>query len=130
MLLALGAWLLTQLARRWNRQDAARWFYVGLAAAIVLSLASAAALLAGPWLTQLDPTLDVYPATVWLLSLWAAAHCVLGVLMHGYCLARRWAGRMTAQYDIDINNVALYWHFCAITVVVTVATIAGFPLVA
>ena len=50
--------------------------------------------------------------------------------MQLYCLARRLAGCMTARYDIDITNVALYWHFNAITVVVTVAVIAGFPLVA
>ena len=50
--------------------------------------------------------------------------------MQLYCVARRLAGRMTARYDIDITNVALYWHFTAITVVVTVAVIAGFPLVA
>jgi hypothetical protein len=43
---------------------------------------------------------------------------------------RRLAGRMTARYDIDITNVALYWHFTALTAVITVAVIAGFPLVA
>jgi cytochrome c oxidase subunit I+III len=37
---------------------------------------------------------------------------------------------MTARYDIDITNVALYWHFTAFTAVVTIAVIAGFPLVA
>jgi cytochrome c oxidase subunit I+III len=37
---------------------------------------------------------------------------------------------MTARYDIDITNVALYWHFTAIMVGVTVAVIAAFPLVA
>jgi cytochrome c oxidase subunit I+III len=50
--------------------------------------------------------------------------------MQLYCLARRLTGRMTARYDIDITNVALAWHFIAITVVITVAVIAGFPLVA
>ena len=54
---------------------------------------------------------------------------VVGVIMQVYCLARRLAGRMTARHDIDITNVALYWHFAAITVVITVAVIAGFPLV-
>jgi cytochrome c oxidase subunit I+III len=37
---------------------------------------------------------------------------------------------MTARYDIDITNVTLYWHFTVIMVIVTVAVIAGFPLVA
>ena len=37
---------------------------------------------------------------------------------------------MTARHDIDITNVALYWHFAIVTTLVTVAVIAGFPLVA
>jgi len=49
--------------------------------------------------------------------------------MQLYCIARRMAGRMTACYNGDITNVALYWHFTALTSVVTVAVIAGFPLV-
>jgi cytochrome c oxidase subunit I+III len=49
--------------------------------------------------------------------------------MQAYCVARRMARRMTAQHDMDIVNVALYWHFVALTVALTVAVIAGFPLV-
>jgi cytochrome c oxidase subunit I+III len=48
--------------------------------------------------------------------------------MQLYCIARRLAGRMTARYDMDIHNVALYWHFTALTAAITVAVIAGFPL--
>ena len=33
-------------------------------------------------------------------------------------------------FDIDIRNVVLYWHFALIMTLVTVATVAGFPLVA
>jgi cytochrome c oxidase subunit I+III len=50
--------------------------------------------------------------------------------MQLYCAARRLAGRMSARHDIDIANVALYWHFAALTAVMTVAVIAGFPLLA
>jgi cytochrome c oxidase subunit I+III len=35
---------------------------------------------------------------------------------------------MTAQHDQDIVNVTLYWHFVAVTAFITVAVIAGFPL--
>jgi cytochrome c oxidase subunit I+III len=31
---------------------------------------------------------------------------------------------------MDIRNVALYWHFTAATAAITVAVVAGFPLVA
>ena len=51
------------------------------------------------------------------------------MIMHFYCVARRLAGRMTARYDIEIQNVALYWHFAVLTAVITVLVIAGFPLV-
>jgi cytochrome c oxidase subunit I+III len=67
---------------------------------------------------------------VWVLVLWTAVHIAVGVIMQLYCIARRMAGRMTARYDIDIANVTLYWHFIAITVVITIVVIAGFPLVA
>lgn len=127
--LLLSAWALTLLARRWNRQDRAKRFYPGLIAAAALAVTGVGALLAGPWLTGLDPETGVYPATVWVLAGWTGFHVSLGILMQGYCLARRMAGRMTAQHDIDMNNVALYWHFMAITVVITVAVIGGFPLV-
>lgn len=49
--------------------------------------------------------------------------------MQLYCVARRLAGRMTARLDAEIVNVALYWHFTALTAVMTVAVIAGFPVV-
>ena len=128
--LILLAWSLTLFSRRLNSADRAGGFYLSLGLSTVAAAAGAAALLAGPWLTNLDPTAHVYQATVWLLLIWSAGHAVLGIIMNGYCLARRLAGRMTAQYDIDIANVALYWHFAALTTVVTVAVVAGFPAVA
>jgi len=127
--LLTGAWALTALARRWNKRDRAMGFYAGLLTAGALAVAGGAALIAGPWLTGLDPKSHVYPAIVWALVIWTAFHIGLGVIMQGYCLARRLAGRMTARHDIDIANVTLYWHFTVITVVITVAVIAGFPLV-
>ena len=118
----------TLLARRWNRHDSAVGFYAGVLLAVGLAIAGAAALIAAPWFTGLDPTSHVYPATVWILVIWTAAQVFVGVIMQLYCLARRIAGRMTARYDSDISNVALYWHFTALTAAITVAVIAGFPL--
>ncbi|MGH9310167.1 MAG: hypothetical protein ACRD1U_12380 [Vicinamibacterales bacterium] len=125
--LTFGAWLLTLAARHWNRQDAPGRFYTAIAAAALLAAAGGAALIAGPWRTALDPESHVYAAIVWTLIIWSAAHLALGIIMHAYCAARRLAGRMTAEHDQDIVNVALYWHFATFTVTVTVAVVAGFP---
>ncbi len=127
--LLLASWALTLLARRTNRENRATLFYVAMGSALATALAGGAAILAGPWLTGLDPKSHVYAATVWILAIWTAGHAVTGVIMQLYVIARRLAGRMTARYDIDIQNVALYWHFAAITAVITVLVIAGFPLV-
>jgi cytochrome c oxidase subunit I+III len=128
--LLLGAWVLTLLARRWNKHDHANRFYMAILLAVALSITGAAALCFAPWTTGLDPTSHVYPATVWILVGWTAVHVAIGVIMHLYCAARRLAGRMTYRYDADIVNVALYWHFLALTIFITVVVIAGFPLVA
>ena len=125
----LAAWGLTVLARRWNRSDNPVRFYLAMGTSIALAAAGGGALVAGPWLTGLDPSRHVYTATVWLLVLWTVCHVILGIIMHIYCVARRIAGWMTAQRDIDIVNVTLFWHFTALTALLTVAVIAGFPLV-
>jgi cytochrome c oxidase subunit I+III len=128
--LLLGSWALTLFARRWNGGGRTGAFYGGLCGAAALSVAGSLALIAGPWTSGLDPASHVYPAIVWVLVLWTVVHAAAGLIMQLYCVARRLSGRMTAKYDIDIHNVALYWHFMAFTAALTVAVIAGFPLVA
>jgi cytochrome c oxidase subunit I+III len=128
--LLLCAWLLTWWARRCNRAGRALPFYAALAAGCVLALAGGGALFMGPWSSGLSPTAHAYPATVWLLVCWTLAHVAVAVIMSSYCLARRLAGRMTAQHDIDIQNTTLFWHFTMLTVAITTLVIAGFPLVA
>jgi cytochrome c oxidase subunit I+III len=125
--LLAAAWGSTLLGRRWNRRDQALGFYAGLLGGAALAAAGGAALIAGPYATGLDPTANVYGATVWLLVLWTVLHVALGIIMQLYCVARRLAGHMTARHAIDIGNVALYWHFTLLTAVMTVLVVAGFP---
>jgi cytochrome c oxidase subunit I+III len=125
--LVAGAWGMMRIGERWNRDAQPRRFRAALAAAVILALAGAAALLAGPWATGLEPTRHVYPAMVWVLVLWTAFHVLIGVIMQLYCVARSIAGRLTAEHDIDIHNVVLYWHFALVTVFGTVLVIAGVP---
>jgi cytochrome c oxidase subunit I+III len=127
-LLLVGAWLSVQLARIWNRRDQAGWFYVAGAMACALAATGSLALLMGPHAAGLDPTSHSYPATVWLLVSWSVVHMALGLIMLGFCLVGRIAGRVTAEHDMDLQNTGLYWHFAALTAVITAAVIGGFPL--
>jgi heme/copper-type cytochrome/quinol oxidase subunit 3 len=128
-LLALASWGATLAARIVNRARRVKAARLLLAIAPLAALAAGGALLAGPWLTDLDPTAHAYPAIVWALALWTALHLATGALMQGYVLARSIWGRMTPEYDADIWNVTLYWHFAVFGALMTAATIGGFPLV-
>ncbi|WP_245906114.1 cytochrome c oxidase subunit I [Teichococcus aestuarii] len=130
LLAALGAWGAMLWARARNTAGQAGGLRLGLLAAVLLALASGGAMLMGPWANGLEPTTHAYPAAVWVLLGWAALHLAVGVIMTLYALARSLAGKLTREHDIDIHNVVLYWHFAAITAVVTLATVALFPLLA
>ncbi|MGQ9424492.1 cytochrome c oxidase subunit I [Gilvimarinus sp. F26214L] len=125
----LGAWLLTLAAARCNKRDRSAGFYGTLLAAVILNISGMYSLFAGPWHNALIASEHAYPATVWVLVIWTLLHLGIGLIMQLYCIARRAAGAMTGQWDTDIRNVSLYWHFMALTVVITVSVIALFPLV-
>jgi heme/copper-type cytochrome/quinol oxidase subunit 3 len=99
-----------------------------LVAGIVGAIAGSAALMAGPWFTGLDPTSHSYPAIVWALVVWIVAHFAAGVIMQAYCLARSMFDMLTPQYDAELWNITLYWHFAAFCGVLTALVIGGFPL--
>ncbi|MBC8130252.1 MAG: cytochrome c oxidase subunit I [Rhizobiaceae bacterium] len=123
-----AAWIGARLSLVVNRSGRVPLARLLMGGSGFLALLAAAALLYAPHTTGLDPTTHVYPAIVWTLCIWTALHAAVGALMLFYCLARSFAGLLTPVYDIDMANVALYWHFMAVTAVVTVATIALFPL--
>ena len=75
----------------------------------------------------MDPTAHVYPAIVWVLAIWVAAHGAVGIFMQLYCLARSLAGMLTPRYDAELRNIALYWHFMLVTAFVTFTVIGLFP---
>lgn len=129
LVMLLAAWLLTLLARHANARGHALLFHGSLLAGVLLASAGSVSLVLAPLDAGMDPQAHVYPAIVWVLVGWTALHIVLGIVMQLYAIARRAAGRLSAQHDIDIHVVALYWHFVAITAFVTVAVIAGFPRV-
>jgi cytochrome c oxidase subunit I+III len=128
--LIVTAWILMILARRWNAKDQPGAFYAATTLVLGLTVAAGAALAAGPLLYEMDPKRHVYDATVWVLVIWSGLHLLLAFLFVGYTMARRLAGQTTARHEIEVANTTLCWHFTALTVVVTVAVIAGFPLVA
>jgi cytochrome c oxidase subunit I len=125
--LTLVTWGLTLAARVTNARGR-----MGMARGLLVlgafgAVATALALVAGPWTTGLDPTSHAYPAIVCALVLWVIAHLGVGVIAQTYCLARSLAGRMTDRYDADLWNTTLYWHFTAFSALLTAAVIGGFP---
>ena len=126
--LTLLSWAMTVAARELNARGQVTAARGLLALGIAVTLASLFAGLAGPWLTGLAPKLHVYGAIVWTLAIWTATHAGVGVICQSYTLARSIAGRMTPEHDADIRNITVYFHFLALTAIVTYATIGLFPL--
>ncbi|HZH05154.1 MAG TPA: cbb3-type cytochrome c oxidase subunit I, partial [Lautropia sp.] len=125
-LIVLG-WALTILAREVNARNRVPFARGALAAAAIATFAGGLAGLAGPWFTGLDPKLHVYPAIVWVLVIWIAAHAAVGAIMQAYTLARSLAGRMTPTHDGDVRNITVYEHFLVLSAVITFPVIAFFP---
>ncbi|RZL30250.1 MAG: hypothetical protein EOP35_24130 [Rubrivivax sp.] len=130
LVLFAHAWGAARIALPLNRSGRVAAARLAMAGGGVLAIAAGGALLWAPYTTGLEPSVHVYPAIVWTLCIWTAAHAAVGALMLFYCLARSLRGLLTPVYDIDIHNVALYWHFMGVTALVTLATIALFPLAA
>ena len=128
--LTVAAWALTVAAREVHARGGVPVARALLVVGLLVSLAAAAAGLAGPWTTGLDPTQHAYPAMVWTLAGWTAIHAVIGAIMQAYALARSLAGRMDPQHDADLRNITVYQHFMALTGVLTFLTIGLFPEVA
>lgn len=125
--LTAASWGATLIAREANARGSVAAARVLLAAGMVASVASLFAGLAGPWTSGLDPAAHVYPAIVWVLAIWTAAHGGVGAMCQAYALARSIAGRMTPEHDADLCNVTVFMHFLALTAVVAYATIGLFP---
>jgi len=126
--LFLAAWIASQMALSINKAGGVLLARALIGGSAVLAFAASAAILAGPYLNGLDPVVHVYPATVWVLVIWTAVHGAAGALMLIYCLVRSFAGRLTPEFDIDIANTALYWHFMAATALIATVAVALLPL--
>jgi cytochrome c oxidase subunit I+III len=123
-----GAWVCTRAGAAANRRDAPALFYPSMFVAVALAVGAAGALVMAPVEARMNPEDHAYPATVWVLVGWTVLHIALGVVVQLYAIARRAARRLDAHHDIDMANTTLYWHFAAATMGITVALIAGFPL--
>jgi cytochrome c oxidase subunit I+III len=133
-MIALGAiavgWALTVAARALNARGRAGLARSALAFGAVSTAAGGAAGLMGPFASGLEPTLHVYPAIVWVLAIWIAAHAAVGVIMQLYALARSAARKLTQTHDADLRNVTVYQHFLAASAAVTFVVLAFFPVLA
>ncbi len=125
-LVALAAsWVLMITAREINRRERPGLAKLCLVLAPLLAAAGGAALIGS--VLDLSPTSHVYPASMCVLVVWASVHIGGGIIMQLYCLAGLIFGKVTPRYDAPLWNVTLFWHFLALTVLVTVAVIAAAP---
>lgn len=122
-----AAWLTMVLARHANAKDQLWLARLSLFGSILLTLAACVAGLTGPYQHDMQPTAHVYPAIVWIITLWTILHGLVAVIMQLYCLAKSFAGRLTARYDADLRNVVLYWHFLIITALTSFGVLGLFP---
>ncbi|EKE45006.1 Cytochrome c oxidase, subunit I [Oceaniovalibus guishaninsula JLT2003] len=124
--LAFGlSWAATLVARQSNRAGSRGRAMALLAAGFVLTVAGCGAALLS--VLALDPAAHVYPAILWALAVWLCAHGGVGAIMQGYCIAGLVAGKLTPDYDADLCNVTLYWHFLALTALTACAVLGIAP---
>ena len=121
------AWFAMLFARHVNTMGRLISARFCLLSSTALTLAACAAGLAGPALHNMQPTAHVYPAIVWVIVLWTVIHGLVAVIMQLYCLAASLAGRLTAEYDADLRNAVLYWHFLVITALTSFGVLGLFP---
>jgi cytochrome c oxidase subunit I+III len=122
-----AGWLAMLAARSANGHGLRLVACVALSVAAIATGAAGIAILAGPWLADLEPRMHAYAAIVWVLACWIAAHAALGVVMQLYALARGIAGHMTREHDGDLRNVTLYAHFLALQTLVAFVVVGVFP---
>ncbi|EAQ01134.1 Cytochrome c oxidase, subunit I [Pseudooceanicola batsensis HTCC2597] len=118
-------WMMTVGARQLNRAGSVGAARLCLVLAPATAALGAASLIVSVW--GLAPESHVYPAILWALTVWIAAHTGAGVIMQLYCLAGSLFGKMTPRYDADIWNVSLFWHFVTISALVTCAVMGLAP---
>ncbi|AUC53887.1 MAG: cytochrome c oxidase subunit I [Sagittula sp.] len=124
----MGQWGLTVAARG---QLASRAPGAAIGALLAAPVAGVLGMAAFAWAAMqagLDPTRHSFDATIWALLLWLSVHVALGLLMQLYTAARIWAGICTPDFPADLRNLTLYTHFLAVTVIMTFAMLAVFPL--
>ncbi|GGE22271.1 cytochrome c oxidase subunit I [Polymorphobacter glacialis] len=105
------AWGLTITGLKLNQRGHAASFRAAFVTAFGCALAGGALFQWAPFAAGMDPTVHAYPAIVFVLHFWITIHAALGALMLGYCVAKSWDGRLTRDYDADVWNTLLVWHF-------------------
>jgi cytochrome c oxidase subunit 1/cytochrome c oxidase subunit I+III len=75
----------------------------------------------------MDPATHAYPALVAAIIVWTLAHVVLGGIMQLYCLAGSLKGKLTPQYDADLWNTTLFWHFLLATCIIAALVVGPLP---
>ena len=128
--LALASWALMRTSRAALSRAADPVFIaLGVAGLIV----GCAAFAAGFWWLAdagLSGPRHAYDAILWVTVLFALAHFPLAALMTVYAIARNLAGKLTARFPGDLENVMMVYTFALVVTLCAVAMAALYPLAA
>lgn len=123
----IGAYVLFELADRFNQQDRRRTTSLCLIATAALALGAIA--MSWSWLDGLgiDPTRHSYGASVWTLLGYMRLHLAFGAGMALWCLTRLAFGMIDAWRCLTLRICLLFWQLTAPVTVLIVILLAGFP---
>ena len=97
---------------------------VGAAAALTLALATDTL---GHWSAGLRPTYNAYAAMVYMNAFLQLELVAALIVMAGFAIARRFAGRLNRQQPTVLDNLGLLWHYTVGQALIGVLLVHGSP---
>jgi len=124
-----AAYVLFEVAERFNRND--RPLAVNLCLIAAAILAGATVALSWIWLESLgiDSDRHAYGAIVWTLLGYSGVHVAIGALMALWCVARVALGMIDSWRCLTLRICLLWWRFTMPVTVLLIILVAGFPYV-
>ena len=98
-----------------------------IAAAVVALVGASVIELIAHWRAGLRPDADAHAAMVYMASLLQLELVLALVVMAGFAIARRLAGRLNRRRRVVFDNLALLWHYTVAQGLLGLLLVHGFP---